>query len=60
MEIENQKQHWESIYITKEENGFSWFQEYPKTSIQFFSLFHLSTTANIIDISGGDSVFLMV
>jgi SAM-dependent methyltransferase len=54
----NQKQHWEDIYITKEETDFSWFQEYPKTSVEFLSLFQLPKNASIIDIGGGDSHFV--
>ena len=58
METENQKEHWENIYEMKEEKAFSWFQEYPKTSIEFLSLFNLSKAATIIDIGGGDSHFV--
>ncbi len=49
------KDHWERIYETKVETEFSWFQEYPKTSIDFINLFNLSKDAKIIDIGGGDS-----
>ncbi len=49
------KDHWEKIYNTKEEKDFSWFQPYPKTSIEFIQLFNLSKHARIIDIGGGDS-----
>lgn len=49
------KDHWEKIYETKEETDFSWFQPYPKTSIQFINLFNLPKSAKIIDIGGGDS-----
>lgn len=49
------KAHWEKIYETKVETDFSWFQAYPKTSIDFVSLFNLSKDAKIIDIGGGDS-----
>lgn len=58
MESLEVKQHWENIYTTKTENEFSWFQEYPKTSVEFLLLFHLPFTANIIDIGGGDSHFV--
>lgn len=58
MQSENQKKHWENIYETKDEQDFSWFQEYPKTSIEFLSLFNLSKKSNIIDIGGGDSHFV--
>jgi 2-polyprenyl-3-methyl-5-hydroxy-6-metoxy-1,4-benzoquinol methylase len=58
MQTENQKKHWENIYETKDEQDFSWFQEYPKTSIEFLLLFNLSKKSNIIDIGGGDSHFV--
>lgn len=49
------KDHWDKIYNTKEEKDFSWFQPYPKTSIEFIKLFNLPKNARIIDIGGGDS-----
>jgi 2-polyprenyl-3-methyl-5-hydroxy-6-metoxy-1,4-benzoquinol methylase len=58
MEIANQKQHWENVFINKEPNEVSWFQEYPKTSMEFLHLFDLSSTANIIDVGAGDSKFV--
>jgi 2-polyprenyl-3-methyl-5-hydroxy-6-metoxy-1,4-benzoquinol methylase len=48
------KEHWEKIYSSKKENELSWFQPYPKTSIEFLELFNLPLTANIIDVGGGD------
>ncbi len=58
MEAANQKAHCENIYASRDEKTFSWFQEYPKTSVEFLSLSNLSKTANIIDIGGGDSHFV--
>lgn len=52
------KQHWDHIYGTKAEEEVSWFQPYPKTSMEFVNLFHLPTDAAIIDIGGGDSHFV--
>lgn len=52
------KKHWENIYTAKSEEEFSWFQPYPKTSMEFVDLFELPLTANIIDIGGGDSHFV--
>jgi len=52
------KLHWEKIYDIKEEDELSWFQPYPKTSVEFLELFQLPLTANIIDIGGGDSHFV--
>ena len=49
------KLHWEKIFETKSENEVSWFQAYPKTSVEFFELFNLPLHANIIDVGGGDS-----
>ncbi len=49
------KEHWEKVFATKAENEVSWFQPYPKTSVEFFELFNLPLDANIIDIGGGDS-----
>lgn len=50
--------HWEKIYNTKAENEVSWFQPYPKTSMEFVDLFDLPLNAKIIDIGGGDSHFV--
>ena len=54
----HQKDHWDSIYSTKAEDEVSWFQPYPKTSMEFVELFDLPLNANIIDIGGGDSHFV--
>jgi len=53
--MDTTKEHWEKLFATKGENEVSWFQPYPKTSIEFLELFKLPLTANIIDIGGGDS-----
>jgi len=52
------KNHWDKVYQTKAQDEVSWFQSYPKTSIEFIQLFDLPLTANIIDIGGGDSPFV--
>lgn len=54
----NNKQHWETVFATKNEEEVSWFQPYPKTSMGFVNLFDLPLDANIIDIGGGDSHFV--
>jgi SAM-dependent methyltransferase len=53
--MSDRKKHWETIYGTKAEDQVSWFQPYPKTSVEFLDLFDLPPDANIIDIGGGDS-----
>ncbi|MGZ3942272.1 MAG: class I SAM-dependent methyltransferase, partial [Bacteroidia bacterium] len=57
METLSKKEHWENIYNTKQPTDVSWFQVYPKTSMEFISLFDLPKNARIIDIGGGDSNF---
>ena len=58
--MEDMKQHWENVYNVKAENEMSWFQSYPKTSMEFVELFNLPLHASIIDIGGGDSHFVDV
>jgi 2-polyprenyl-3-methyl-5-hydroxy-6-metoxy-1,4-benzoquinol methylase len=52
------KQHWENVFTTKAEDEVSWFQPYPKTSMEFVELFNMPLHAKIIDIGGGDSHFV--
>lgn len=56
--MENKKAHWENVFATKAETEVSWFQAYPKTSVEFLELFNLPLNANIIDVGGGDSHFV--
>ena len=56
--MENKKAHWENVFATKAETEVSWFQSYPKTSVEFLELFNLPLDANIIDVGGGDSHFV--
>ncbi len=53
--MENNKQHWENVFATKNANEVSWTQEYPKTVIDYLENLKLPKTANIIDVGGGDS-----
>lgn len=54
MEI-NKKNHWETVYETKQPNEVSWTQENPKISLDFIRQTNLGKSAKIIDIGGGDS-----
>lgn len=51
----SKKQHWETVYNTKQPNEVSWTQDVPHTSLQFIQSFNLPKDAAIIDIGGGDS-----
>lgn len=55
--MDSYKQHWENVFSTKAPGEVSWFQTYPKTSMEFVNLFNVPLDANIIDIGGGDSNF---
>jgi len=54
----NKKKYWDKLYSTKKLSEVSWFQQYPKTSMEFINLFKLPKSAKIIDIGGGDSFFV--
>ncbi len=54
MELDR-KNHWETVYKTKNPDEVSWTQEKPQTSLDFIRSFALEKTAKIIDIGGGDS-----
>jgi len=54
MEI-NRKNHWDTVYETKQPNEVSWTQEKPFTSLDLIRETGLAKSANIIDIGGGDS-----
>ena len=48
-------QHWNTIYQSKNENEVSWYQEYPKASIELIKELNFPLSAHIIDIGGGES-----
>lgn len=49
------EQHWNSIYQTKPDASVSWYEAYPKRSIDTINAFKLPKTARIVDVGGGDS-----
>jgi 2-polyprenyl-3-methyl-5-hydroxy-6-metoxy-1,4-benzoquinol methylase len=53
--MDNMKEHWESVWTRKKSNQVSWYQQYPKTSIDLILSTNLSKDARIIDVGGGDS-----
>ena len=54
MEI-NTKNHWDTIYNTKQSNEVSWTQDVPTVSLEFIRKYKIPKDASIIDIGGGDS-----
>jgi 2-polyprenyl-3-methyl-5-hydroxy-6-metoxy-1,4-benzoquinol methylase len=51
----NAKEHWESIYQTKNSNEVSWYQEKPETSLNLISETGIEKNAKIIDVGAGAS-----
>ena len=51
----DRKNHWETIYKTKELHTVSWYQAIPQTSLDYIAEANLPKDAHIIDIGGGDS-----
>ncbi|QAA82393.1 class I SAM-dependent methyltransferase [Aequorivita sp. H23M31] len=51
----NQKDHWETVYKTKDASQVSWTQSVPITSLEFIHSLNLPKNAAIIDVGGGDS-----
>lgn len=49
------KEHWESIYATKELSQVSWYQPIPETSLKFIEELAIAKSAKIVDVGGGDS-----
>ncbi|MDC1067663.1 class I SAM-dependent methyltransferase [Candidatus Kapabacteria bacterium] len=51
----NRKNHWETVYQTKNKDEVSWTQKKPIISLEFISDLKIDKSAEIIDIGGGDS-----
>jgi ubiquinone/menaquinone biosynthesis C-methylase UbiE len=58
MNESGKKNHWENIYRTKQLTEVSWYEKVPTPSLHFFSSFHLPKNAKIIDVGGGDGLFV--
>ncbi len=53
--MSDMKEHWEDVKNKKKSNHVSWYQEYPKTSIELILSTNPSKDSRIIDVGGGDS-----
>ncbi|MBC7861787.1 MAG: class I SAM-dependent methyltransferase [Bacteroidia bacterium] len=49
------KEHWENIYDKKTQKEFSWYQEFPETSIFLLKKYCPEKKCAVIDIGGGDT-----
>jgi 2-polyprenyl-3-methyl-5-hydroxy-6-metoxy-1,4-benzoquinol methylase len=52
------QQHWQKLYQTKQLNEVSWYQQKPGVSLQFLQELNIPKDASIIDIGGGDSLYV--
>ena len=52
------KNHWETVYQTKDTTKVGWFQSVPQVSIELIVDLNLSKKASIIDVGGGDSLLV--
>jgi SAM-dependent methyltransferase len=58
VKIYDRRIHWDNIYNKKELERLSWYQPLPATSLSFLKQFSIPVTAKIIDIGGGDCLFV--
>jgi trans-aconitate methyltransferase len=49
------KDHWETVYTTKDETEVSWFQDSPSPSLELIEALKPAKDARVIDIGGGAS-----
>ncbi len=54
----NKKEHWEQVFNTKQANEVSWYQPTPLQSLDFVKQLAIPADAAIIDVGGGDSLFV--
>ena len=55
IKVDDSKKHWEDVWTRKKSNEVSWYQQYPKTSLDLILSTNPSKDIRIIDVGGGDS-----
>jgi SAM-dependent methyltransferase len=58
MANERMKEHWETIYGSKGLKEVSWYQDRPKASWELMTFLGIEKDSDIIDVGGGDSLFV--
>ena len=51
-------EHWERVYTTKQPTEVSWYQQYPKRSLELIHAVALEHNVSIIDVGGGASTLI--
>lgn len=54
----DRRQHWDSVYTTKEETAVSWYQPHSARSLQFIRSASPDGAASVVDIGGGASTMV--
>lgn len=54
----NKKEHWEKVYLTRQDNEVGWFQENPTTSLNLVQKYAKDKKGPIIDIGAGNSFLI--
>lgn len=58
MKEPERKQHWDTIYHSKDLEETSWFQPTPLDSLKFIEELNIPKSASIIDVGGGESLLV--
>lgn len=56
--MQDQREHWERVYQTKQPDAVSWFQERATRSLELIRSVGAPLTANVIDVGGGASTLV--
>lgn len=56
--MQDQREHWEKVYLTKQSDAVSWFQEHATRSLELIHSVGAPLTANVIDVGGGASTLV--
>lgn len=60
MNKEERKNHWNTVFKTKNHNDVSWYQQVPQVSVDLIHEIALPKNAPIIDIGAGDSALIEI
>ena len=51
-------EHWEALYSSRPETGFSWYQREATTSLEYIAAVTIDRSAPVIDVGGGASLLV--
>lgn len=56
--VNDAEQHWQRVYLDKDSNKVSWFEDSPVASLELLQGANLSSSSSVIDVGGGASVLV--